>query len=245
MNNEQQFLDRIRKALGRDQAPDAATLFSSRAEGELEALLARADRTPPERLALLERLRRTAGPLNLNVHAVGDMAEAGLRIADLARTAETEWGGDRHILIHDDPLPHALRLPELLADDPIRVDVARFEDGEDELAGKARLRAAAESAYIGVTGADWCAADCGAIALLTGPGHGRAVSLVPSIHVAVLPLDRLVADLSEGYALLEKPGELPASFTFISGPSKTADIEAQLVHGAHGPREMHLYVVTG
>lgn len=245
MNNEQQFLDRIRKALGRDQAPDAATLFSSRPKGELDALLARADRAPADRLVLLERLRRTAGPLNLHVHTAEDTAEAGLRIASLARTAETEWGGDKHILVHDDPLVHALGLPEVLADDPIRVDVARFGEGEDELAGKGRLRAVAESAYIGVTGADWCAADCGAIALLTGPGRGRAVSLVPSIHVAVLPLDRLVADLSEGYALLESLGEAPASFTFISGPSKTADIEAQLVHGAHGPREMHLYVITG
>ncbi|EGB15434.1 protein of unknown function DUF162 [Pseudodesulfovibrio mercurii] len=245
MNNEQQFLDRIRKALGRDQAPDAATLFSSRPEGELDALLTRADRDREGRLALLEQLERNAVPLNLHVHEAEDLAEAGLRIAALAREAETEWGGDKHVLMHDDPLLRDLNLPELLADDAIRVDVARFEPGEDELAGKARLRAVAESAYIGVTGADWCAADCAAIALLTGPGHGRAVSLVPSIHVAVLPLERLVADLPEGYALLEGRGELPGSFTFISGPSKTADIEAQLVHGAHGPREMHLFVVTG
>jgi len=68
---------------------------------------------------------------------------------------------------------------------------------------------------------------------------------VPSVHIAVLPLDRLVAELSEIYAHLEALDPMPAAVTFISGPSKTADIEAQLVHGAHGPREMHLFVVTG
>ncbi|WP_272698721.1 LutC/YkgG family protein [Desulfovibrio sp. Fe33] len=245
MNNEQQFLDRIRKALGRDQAPNGATLFSSRPEGELEELLKRADRDRAGRLELLEELRRSAVPLNLNVHTAEDLEDAGRRIANLARVSETEWGGDKHVLMHDDPLLHGLKLPELLAGDPVAVDVARFEPGEDEAAGKQRLRGIAEQAYIGLTGADWCAADCAAIALLTGPGHGRAVSLAPSILISVVTLDRMVADLSEGYALLEARGELPASFTFISGPSKTADIEGQLVHGAHGPREMHLFVVTG
>ena len=244
-DNEQQFLDRIRTALNRDFAPDAVALFASRPHKELKALLARADRDRDARLKLLEQLQQTATPLNLHVHVAEDALEAGRRIADLARISDTEWGGDKRILIHDDPLLHELDLPAVLTDDPIAVDVARFNSGEDELEGKQRLRAAAENAYIGVTGADWCAVDCAAVALLSGPGHGRAVSLVPSIHIAVVPLDRLVADLPEGYALLENTPELPASFTFISGPSKTADIEAQLVHGAHGPREMHLFVITG
>ncbi|WP_071545343.1 LutC/YkgG family protein [Pseudodesulfovibrio hydrargyri] len=245
MTNEEYFLKRIRKALGRKKAPGADTIFSSRPQGEREGLLSRADRSREERFELLALLQQAAGPLNLNVHVAEDTREAGQSIANLARVSETEWGGDKHVLMHDDALLHDLDLPGHLADDPIAVDVARFNPGEDELAGKQRLREVAEKAYIGVTGADWCAADCAAIALLSGPGHGRAVSLVPSIHIAVLPLDRLVADLPEGYALLENHGNLPASFTFISGPSKTADIEAELVHGAHGPREMHLFVITG
>ncbi|WP_319582807.1 lactate utilization protein [uncultured Pseudodesulfovibrio sp.] len=245
MTNEEYFLKRIRKALGRKKAPDADTLFSSRPQGELEGLLSRADRNTEERLELLAVLQQAAGPLNLSVHVAKNAAEAGQAIADLARASETEWGGDKHILMHDDALLHDLDLPKLLADDPIAVDVARFNPGEDELAGKQRLRDIAEKAYIGLTSADWCAVDCAALALLSGPGHGRAVSLVPSIHIAVLPLDRLVADLPEGYALLEDHDNLPASFTFISGPSKTADIEAELVHGAHGPREMHVFVITG
>ena len=82
------------------------------------------------------------------------------------------------------------------------------------------------------------------------PGQARSVSLVPSIHVAVITLDQIVRDLEELYALLRndlgQSGEgLGRCTTFISGPSKTADIELTMVHGAHGPRALHLFVITG
>ena len=245
-DNEQLFLDRVRVALGRDKAaPADPKLFASRPARELETLLERADRDQTARLELLGLLKATATPLNLHVHEAATLEAAGRSIADLARSSDTEWGGDKRIVTHADPLLEGLGLAEKLHDDGIFLDVAQLEPGNDELTDKHRLRGLAEAAFMGVTGADWCAADCAAIALLTGPGRGRAVSLVPSIHVAVLPLNRLLADLPELYAQLERLDRLPTSFNFISGPSKTADIEAQLVHGAHGPREMHLFVVTG
>ena len=79
--------------------------------------------------------------------------------------------------------------------------------------------------------------------------QARTVSLIPSIHIAVIELGQIIADLKELYALLtydpvaRKEG-LTNCMTFISGPSKTADIEATMVHGAHGPREVHVFVIT-
>ena len=76
------------------------------------------------------------------------------------------------------------------------------------------------------------------------------MSLVPSIHVAVITLDQIIADLIELYALIkwdpdvQKEG-LTNCMTYISGPSKTADVEATMVHGAHGPREVYVYVIAG
>ncbi|MGD9972421.1 MAG: LUD domain-containing protein [Desulfatirhabdiaceae bacterium] len=74
--------------------------------------------------------------------------------------------------------------------------------------------------------------------------------LVPSIHVAVIRLEQLLADLKELYALLrwdagQQAEGLTHHMVMISGPSKTADIELVMVHGAHGPREVHLVVITG
>jgi L-lactate dehydrogenase complex protein LldG len=68
--------------------------------------------------------------------------------------------------------------------------------------------------------------------------------------VAVIKLEQIVADFKELYALLDRDlGEnsqaLEGGMTFITGPSKTADIEATMVRGAHGPRELYIYVVTG
>jgi L-lactate dehydrogenase complex protein LldG len=83
----------------------------------------------------------------------------------------------------------------------------------------------------------------------TRPGQARSVSLVPSIHIAVIHLDQIISDLKELYTLIQKEsgetGEATTNcMTFISGPSKTADVEATMVHGAHGPREVYIYLMT-
>ena len=82
----------------------------------------------------------------------------------------------------------------------------------------------------------------------TRVGQPRCVSLLPSIHIAVIKLEQILSDLKELYTLLkwdlDKQAEgITDCMTFITGPSKTADIEATLVHGAHGPRELYLFVL--
>jgi L-lactate dehydrogenase complex protein LldG len=94
---------------------------------------------------------------------------------------------------------------------------------------------------IGLTGADAALADTGALVLAAGPGRGRLASLLPPVHVAIVPVDRLVPSLG---ALIEaRPGLLRESsnVVVIAGPSRTADIEMTLTHGVHGPK--HVYVV--
>lgn len=74
-----------------------------------------------------------------------------------------------------------------------------------------------------------------------------AVSLVPSVHVAVIKASQILSDFVSFYAMLEQqqsdPETLTRRMTLISGPSKTGDIELVMVHGAHGPRALHLVVI--
>ncbi|MBB1077926.1 LUD domain-containing protein, partial [Rhodoferax sp. 4810] len=86
-------------------------------------------------------------------------------------------------------------------------------------------------------------ADSATLIQLTEPGRPRSTSLLASIHIAILRRENIVADLQEAYALLRDRAHLD-SLVFISGPSKTADIEAHMVHGAHGPREVHLIILA-
>ncbi len=213
------------------------------------------DRTDAERKALLERLVEQARPLNLKVTPLPDAREASKAVVDLVLRKNTEWGGEKRVAAWKHPLIDALKLEDALARQNIPVyptahpeAPGKREDGPAE--SRVRIREQVFDSFVGVTAADFCVADTATLVMKTRPGHARAASLVPSIHVAVIEMDRIVADLKELYTLLkwdflENPDGLTHCMTFISGPSKTADIELTMVHGAHGPRELHLFVITG
>jgi L-lactate utilization protein LutC len=94
----------------------------------------------------------------------------------------------------------------------------------------------------GVTDVTYAVAETGSLVIQTGPGHGRAISLVPSVHVAIVEPKNCVADLLD---LMEKLGEsgVGNNVTIITGPSKTADIEGALVVGVHGPGEVRVFML--
>jgi len=197
-------------------------------------LRAIAGRNRGEQLALLDQLRANAGPLGLKVQRCASLVEAAACIATIARHSEPEFGRTREIVRHDHPLLQALPLDQLLAGE-IDVHLTRH--------AAPSVRRHTLASYIGITAPDWAITESATLVQLTRPGQPRSTSLVPSIHIAVLPLSQLVVTLAEAYALLRREPDLD-SLVLISGPSKTADIEACMVHGAHGPKAVHLIVVT-
>lgn len=92
----------------------------------------------------------------------------------------------------------------------------------------------------GVTEAQWGVAETGTIALDDVAARARRVSLLPPLHVAVLRRKRMLDSLDDLFAASARAG-IPHALTLVTGPSRTADIELQLVVGVHGPG--HLCVV--
>jgi L-lactate dehydrogenase complex protein LldG len=80
--------------------------------------------------------------------------------------------------------------------------------------------------------------------LFSGPHSAATTSLLPETHIAIVHAARIVAGMEEGFALLRaEQGSLPRAINFVSGPSRTGDIELTIVLGAHGPYRVHLVVV--
>ena len=103
------------------------------------------------------------------------------------------------------------------------------------------------SADIGITGADFAIADTGTLVLLSGPEQPRLTSLLPPVHIAILEKETIVPDIHALFARLGKSYEnydkLCSCISFITGPSRTADIELNLTLGVHGPGRAIVIIV--
>jgi L-lactate dehydrogenase complex protein LldG len=98
---------------------------------------------------------------------------------------------------------------------------------------------------VGITGAFCAIAETGTLMLLSGPNSHATTSLLPETHIAVVPASRIVRCMEEGWDLLRtERGRLPRQVAFVSGPSRTADIEMTLVLGIHGPYRVHVILVA-
>ena len=253
---QSEFINSIRSALGQptNHRRRANGLFTGMSADKFGPILERIkNRTKIEKQRLLDRLIEMAEPINLNVIVQKDPPSAAAAIADLVRNKQPEWGNQKSIVTWKHPTIDSLNLSNVLEDQNVPVYVTELNprNADEALQKKERerLRQHIIESYIGVTSADFCMAETASLVMRARPGQARAVSLVPSIHVAVIHLDQVISDLKELYALIqgdpEGSGEgVTNSMTFISGPSKTADVEATMVHGAHGPREVYIYVMT-
>ena len=75
---------------------------------------------------------------------------------------------------------------------------------------------------------------------------GRALSVLPPHHVVIATEDQLVATMNDGYSILRSryTNHWPSFISFITGPSRTADIERVLVLGAHGPKRLTILLIA-
>jgi L-lactate dehydrogenase complex protein LldG len=146
-------------------------------------------------------------------------------------------GGDPIVISWERlPLPG---LTDALARRSVEIVIPRARGDQ-----RAAELAKAEPIRVGITGADAAFATTGTLVLVTDEMQGRLPSLLPPVHIALLRREQLFPRLEdwitvEGRATLARS----SSVAFVSGPSRTGDIEMQLVLGVHGPGAVHVVLL--
>ena len=242
MTTRADFLGGIRREMSKTRG-----LFEARAvprppdPGQAFELVKRqmAERWPQALERFREEFERIAGVF----HRVARMDEVPGVIRRVAEEREA-----RRVLSWD-PGALGLDLRQSLGAEGYAVTVA--PDDEPDASTRQLHREAAALADIGVTGVDWALAETGTLVLVSGRGRPRSTSLLPATHVAVFDRGCLLESLEQVGAMLEALHADPARnmsgavINFITGPSRTADIELTLTRGVHGPKEVHAIFVEG
>jgi len=157
-----------------------------------------------------------------------------------------------------DWLPESAKMPiKVLSwaanDIPVGILESRLRDSGISLVAPTDLhnehiRSEAAAIDIGITSVDAAFASTGSIALAAGVGRNRAAALLPLQHIAVIPFSRIYPTFEAWIHSMRKAGELESflrdsgQVAFVTGPSKTADIELTLTLGVHGPKEVHTII---
>jgi L-lactate dehydrogenase complex protein LldG len=215
MSARENILHRIRSRLGRPAVPAAEEREA------VQAHLSAHPASPRPRVEgeLQARFRSRAESLTSTVEEVGGV---GLAPAAIARYLARNALGSS-----------AVCWPEFAALDwrAAGLDV--------------QARPARDGDLVGITGAFCAIAETGTLMLLSGPRTPAAASLLPETHIAVLRAARIVRGMEEAWSMLRaEVGVMPRAVNFVSGPSRTADIEQTVTLGAHGPYRVHI-VLTG
>ena len=193
--------------------------------------------SPAERERIETYLRRhPRGPLRKpaadSVAAFRERAEASSSTTDrVASLAEAPAAVARYLEAHGLPRSGCV-WPKLAVLDWRGAGLAleaRAANGEDA---------------IGVTGVFSAIAETGTLMLCSGRETPSTVSLLPETHVALVPVERVVPFMEDAWDLARAElGQLPRAVNFVSGPSRTADIEQTIVLGAHGPYRVHIVLL--
>jgi L-lactate dehydrogenase complex protein LldG len=208
------ILGRIRERLGRTAAN------AEPAGAAIDAVLAARARgpKPPPDADLIAAFRARSEVLASTVDEVAGLADVPRAVA--AYLAEHKLG------------TRAVCVPDLAAS-------AWSSAGLDVAA-----RGAVDGDMVGITGCFRAIAETGTLMLCSGPATPPTVSLLPETHIAVVAAADIVASMEESWAALRAEfGQLPRAVNFISGPSRTGDIEQTIVLGAHGPYRVHIIIV--
>lgn len=192
---------------------------------------------PPFAEPLVDVFTRAAAAVYTQVHQVRN--DTGARDMLIAQLKAREC---RQVLAWTPAKLHLAGLSEALRQAGIELVDSRLP-GPRRLADLERL----EPIAVGLTAAAAGLARTGSVAIFADRDQGRLASLLPLVHYVLLRAEQIYPDIAAWLAADGVGGRIGASSNtiIITGPSRTADIAQTLTLGAHGPREVHVVLVTG
>lgn len=100
----------------------------------------------------------------------------------------------------------------------------------------------AKDSAVSVTRCHSAIAETGTLVMVSGADQATSLNFLPDIAIVIIRPEQIVGTMEEVFTLLRRthPQSLPRTVNFISGASRTSDIEGRLLHGIHGPRQLHL-----
>ena len=177
---------------------------------------------PAADIRLIDLFREALEAVNGNCTIVRDEAAAAVSLRQVI-----ELHGLRRVAISDSPLVERLTRP-------VEGSVELLRDAEPALLFDCDA---------GITSAQWAIAETGTLVLESKSERHRLVSLVPPVHIALVAADRIRRTMGEVLHAVSNSGELSRTVTFITGPSRTSDIELTLAIGVHGPAKLHVILI--
>ena len=235
MSSRDAFLARVRQAL-RTGGQSHHSEETSLGNGEVFSLVAEGE-------DLAARLQRELVGVGGSVVRVKHVAEAAQYITRLAKEKGAEvvvrWQSD---------LLDTLEIDDALHAGGANVHTAAPTSEDDAASRRQELRDLLARADLGLSGVDAVIAETGTLMLTAQPGQMRGVSLLPPVHVALARTDQVVATFADALRTVQRAGEdvqqnLTSCISFVTGPSRTGDIELKLTVGVHGPGELHLVLL--
>ena len=237
--SKDQFLAMVRQALGRNGAPPAQPY------APLEEILASKEvrdrqtlqRLQQERPRIIKELARVAALRGWNVHPASTNEAALDYVRDLAQAK-----GIQRVVRTEQDVFQSVPVEGPLAG--LGTQLMVMSRGHPSSGSFPP-----DQADLGITGVDYAIAETGTAVILSRRGVSRLPSLMPPVHVALVRPQDVIESLDDLYLLRrlayhKGQGNMGSYMSFITGPSRTADIEQTLVIGAHGPKEVHMVMLT-
>lgn len=240
MATREEIIRQIRKALGRPL--DGPSVIGESALAPAPPLVGILPIIPPEELLpkFEAELTKVAGIAHRAANRQG--------LEEILQTILSQAHA-KSVVLSRNPLLAELKLDPRLREWGVGISVWQSPGYAES--GDASQRAFAEAslaANVGITGVEYALAETGSLVVTSSTEGAQLVSLAPPVHVALYRRSQLLASLDEvierlavaGHPDLPLPGR---SVVFITGTSRTADIEQILIRGVHGPGEVHAILV--